>query len=562
MKEPPEFTTFIKFTRKQIMPVVTIGFKNWLKGSTNMKLSTDVAVVRITHEGITTYLSLCDFDAKSLQNLPSVCKESIPAVTADPANGITAEIAVNGANIPSISVRRLITAMHAAKYYKSIDRTMDAASMHYTNVLSNFMIEYESYLELKKGDDPKIPRINDKDSDRRIIRWAPIFMDTMCNTYGIEGPLGYVLRDDAAVPAEADDPLDANAYHGASGSLLQELIARLPHSGPIYKNNNATVYSKIEEAVRGTSVESTIKSFARTKNGRAAYLALIANHAGDTKYRSIMKKRMNLLQNIKWNGRSYPLESHVSNHRQAVDDLKECSRHITVSAPDPSQRVEYLIDSIACSDNTLQAVIGLVRANTNNMRSDFELASSTLIEVDSYTKSMKNPAGRNANLSAIDFSSGRGSTGVDLRWHPKSEFMKLSKDQRNELSTWLKTDDGQKYKKASFTKGNNNGKRKQEGNAAGGNWKKKFKKALKSDKGLKTIMSMMAKEEQSNQSLVSALSSTNLPPTPTTTIPNPPSTQIPQNPSVSSTTTAQNVSVRSTFPATNVKLQSILKQKK
>ena len=242
----------------------------------------------------------------------------------------------------------------------------------------------------------------------------------------------------------------------------------------------------------------TIKSFDCCKDGSGAYLALIANHARDTKYCSIIKKRMNLLQNIKWNGRSYPLESHVSNHRQAVDDLTECSRHITVSVPDPSQRVEYLIDSISCSDNTLQAAIGLIRANTNNMRSDFELAASTLIEVDPYRKAMKNASGRNANISAIDFSAGRGSTGVDLRWHPKSEFMKLNKDQKDELSKWLKTDEGQKHKKASLAKSNDSGKRKQDGNATGGNWKKKFKKALKSDKGLKTIMSMMAKEEQSN----------------------------------------------------------------
>lgn len=544
------------------MPVVTNAFKNWLKGSNNMRLNTDVAVVRITHEGITTYLSLCDFDQKSLQNLPSICKEDIPAVTADAANGITEEDAVTGANIPSISVRRLITAMHAAKYYRSIGRDMNTTNMHYTNVLSNFMIEYESYLELKKGDDPKVPRINDKDTDRRIICWAPIFKDTMYNTYGSRGPLGYVLRDDVAVPAEAEDPLDVNSYHGASGSLLEELIARLPHNGPIYKNDNSTVFSKIEEAVRGTSVESTIKSFARSKDGRGAYLALIANHAGETKYRSIMKKRMNLLQNIKWNGRSYPLESHVSNHRQAVDDLKECSRHITVSVPDPSQRVEYLIDSISCSDNTLQAAIGLVRANTNNMRSNFELAASALIEVDPYRKSLRNAAGRNANISAIDFSAGRGSTGVDLRWHPKSEFMKLNKDQRDELSKWLKTDDGQKHKKESLAMSNDSRKRKQEGNATGGNWKKKFKKALKSDKGLKTIMSMMAKEEQSNQSLVSALSSTALPPIPTTPIPNPASTQAATTPSAASATTAQKVSAASAFPATNVKLQSILKQKK
>ena len=66
----------------------------------------------------------------------------------------------------------------------------------------------------------------------------PFLRDTMCNTYGSKGTLGYVLRDDAAVPAEADDPLNANSYHGASGSLLEELIARLPHNGPIYKNDN------------------------------------------------------------------------------------------------------------------------------------------------------------------------------------------------------------------------------------------------------------------------------------------------------------------------------------
>ena len=85
---------------------------------------------------------------------------------------------------------------------------------------------------------------------------------------------------------------------------------------------------KIEEAVRGSSVESTIKSFARQKDGRGAYLALVSNHAGTTKYRAIMKKR-----NIKWNGRAYPLETHVSNHRNAINDLNDCFNHKNVSVP-------------------------------------------------------------------------------------------------------------------------------------------------------------------------------------------------------------------------------------
>ena len=181
-------------------------------------------------------------------------------------------------------------------------------------------------------------------------------------------------------------------------------------------------------------MESTVKAFVRKKDGRAAYVAVIANHSGDTKYRAIHKKRLNLLTTIKWNGRSYPLESHVSNYRQAVDDIKECKEHITVAVPDDAQPVEYLIDSINCSDNTLQATIGIIRANTNNSRNDFEVAASSLIEVDPYRRQQKHPT-KNANVSGASFA-GRGSSGVDLRWHHPKEFKELSSDQKDELSQW------------------------------------------------------------------------------------------------------------------------------
>ena len=203
----------------------------------------------------------------------------------------------------------------------------------------------------------------------------------------------------------------------------------------------------IEKAARNTSVESTVKAFARKKDGRGAYLAVMANHAGDTKYRAIHKRSTNLLQSIKWNGRAYALETHDSKHRQAVDDISECSNHITVVVPDESQRVEYLVDSINCSDTTLQATLGLIRANTNGMRTDFEVASSALIEVDPYRRSQKNPQGQQRggdNISAIDFNAGRGSSGVDLRWHHPKEFKALPNDQKDELVTWQKSQEGKK----------------------------------------------------------------------------------------------------------------------
>ena len=320
----------------------------------------------------------------------------------------------------------------------------------------------------------------------------------------------------------------------------------------------------IEKAARGTSVESTVKAFARRKDGRGAFQALISNHAGDTKYRAIMKKRMHLLQNIKWNGRSFPLEAHVSNHRAAIDDLRECSAHITVTVPDQSQRVEYLIDSINNNDNTLQAVIGLIRANTNNMRNDFEAAASALIEVDPFRRS--NKAGgtpRMANVSAIDFNAGRGASGVDLWWYTHKEFKKLSEDQKQELHEFMRTQEGKRVMKQSRQA---TAKRKADsdidsrnGNNNSGNWKRKMKKAMKTPSGLRSVMTLLAQEEQSNQRFVAALQAS-------TSNPDNNTTNNATNGNGSNTNNANqrqtNVGALSVaFPATSVKLQSILKNK-
>ena len=542
--------------------MVSATFKAWLKANVNMKLSSDAAVARILKEGITGWDALIDFDKKSIESLPAICKEAIPEIPEDLANGINLEPAVRGANISSISVRRLIVAVHASEYYSAISRSMTANNMHFTNVLKDFKVEWDTYQDLREQDEPDVPLVSDKDGDRKIIKWSPIFLDCLTRSYGIRGPLVYVLREDSAVPAEADDPLEINNYFGASGSLHDELIARLPHTGPIYKNDNTSVFMKIEQATRGTSVESTVKAFSRRKDGRGAYLAIVANHAGDTKYRAILKKRMNLLQNIKWNGRGYPLESHVSNHRQSVDELRECAGHITVSVPNESQRVEYLIDSISSTDSTLQAAIGLIRANTNNMRNDFECAASALIEVDPYKRSQRpGPGAKTANVSAIDFSAGRGTTGVDLRWHPRKDFKELPEDQREELVQWMKSNDGRKAMKASRKTASANKddkKRKLDNDSKDGSWKKKFKRAFQTKNGLKTIMSVLAEEEKNNTAFVAALQASfpqqtvTLPPAPSSIPAVPPTAHV-------AATTAQNV--LTALPATSMRLTSILKNR-
>ena len=164
-------------------------FRSWIKASTNMKLRSGASVLRVTHEGITLYDTLVDFDKAVINNLPRICKGSINAIAADIENNVQAEAAVPGANVSSISFQRLMVATNAARYYASIGRTMDDSSMHYGNFLSTFKIEWEAYKAIMSEDDPKVPNIVDCDGDRRIIRWATIFLDNLDAINGAKVPL-------------------------------------------------------------------------------------------------------------------------------------------------------------------------------------------------------------------------------------------------------------------------------------------------------------------------------------------------------------------------------------
>ena len=247
----------------------------------------------------------------------------------------------------------------------------------------------------------------------------------MSRMFGLQGPLSYVLRKDATVAHEVDDPLTGDDYYGVSGGLIQEMTARIPFSGSLYKTDNKTVYLHLSEAYRGTACESTVKAI--KQDGRAAFMALMSHHAGDEKYHSIAKNLVHKLNTWKCNGSSCSMERHVSTQRQCFEELLNCKVHVEVMLPGEEQRVTYLMDSIASGDGNVTATIGLIKNDLNGMRRDFEKAASALIEVDPFVRGKHKGGGRTATISSVDYSAGRGGTGVDLRWHTPQEYRALSK---------------------------------------------------------------------------------------------------------------------------------------
>ena len=61
--------------------------------------------------------------------------------------------------------------------------------MHYNNVLAGFKIDYEAYRVLKKQDASDVPLTSDKDKDKKVIKWLPLFDDAMSRTFGTKGLL-------------------------------------------------------------------------------------------------------------------------------------------------------------------------------------------------------------------------------------------------------------------------------------------------------------------------------------------------------------------------------------
>ena len=72
-------------------PASTAAFRAWLKGNTGMKLRSDAAVQCLLYEGINNFESLTHFDKRSIEQMPTICKEGIDAIDADAENGIAAE---------------------------------------------------------------------------------------------------------------------------------------------------------------------------------------------------------------------------------------------------------------------------------------------------------------------------------------------------------------------------------------------------------------------------------------------------------------------------------------
>lgn len=408
----------------------------------------NATVAALDNEGITLVDDLAEFD-----------KTTIEAIAANFRRPAAGQPLVFGAK----SQKRLTVATDLVRYYHTVGRPLTAANLQWNLVMKDFEIQWKALKGRKDEDEPDIPKIT---KTLGVMKWCEAFVDYVHRLVGARTiPLAYVIREDAVVPAVCQ-PIDPGHPHAAEyGSIEDELIARASHEHPLYKTDNASVYYKLEESTRGTAYAASIKPYQRGKNGRGAFLALKAQHAGDDKWSSELTKQDNVLHNQKWKGQgNYTLEKHCGVHRNAFVQMEAASTHVPYQLPNGYTRVGFLLDSIECSDAELQAAMASIKRDktTGGLREDFEQAVATLLPADPVAKKVAMSGNKRVNahisgtqdnensdatiyVSSLNIRSGKGpKTGVDLRYYKQKEYQRLTKEQKDELRSWRETPEGKR----------------------------------------------------------------------------------------------------------------------
>ena len=117
-------------------------------------------------------------------------------------------------------------------------------------------------------------------------------------------------------------------YKARYTSTEKQLAACLCHTGEIYNKDKESVYSLLVQHGKDSKIESIIEKFSSTRNGRAAWLAVILAHMPSTSCMDTLKTEA--LSSIKkatyqGEGRDFGMAKYYTIHSYAHDNLDKAS---------------------------------------------------------------------------------------------------------------------------------------------------------------------------------------------------------------------------------------------
>ena len=164
---------------------------------------------------------------------------------------------------------------------------------------------------------------------------------------------------------EVDKP-----YSVEHGSFEDEMVACLSHVHDLFHHDNADVYERIAQAVRGSIVAASSVAHRKGWDGRAAFMALCGQYAGKALWEKMIRDNEDFLQNRKWTGNTnITLEHHVEGHRAEYVHLTTAAENVDYQIPNQRTRVSHLVNSIEnnCDDAQVMTALANIRQNNPGM---------------------------------------------------------------------------------------------------------------------------------------------------------------------------------------------------
>ena len=247
-----------------------------------------------------------------------------PAFVAGAMPLLPATIPYVGIMVSQRAETNMQLASYTVRHHMRISRVTNVGAMNPTSIRR--LRELKIKEDARASDPPAVPKIDAKNWPKTMDAIQDYFTCVLGET---KAPLAYVIREEAAVTAEADDP-PANYT-----TPEDEMVARMPHQDnngtdlPTYLHDRSKVWQTMSEICQDDKSWIYVKPFQRSRDGRGAYLALHTHYLGANHVNNMANVAESKLSLAKYYGekRRYNFESYISTLNEQFQVLNNLRRY-------------------------------------------------------------------------------------------------------------------------------------------------------------------------------------------------------------------------------------------
>ena len=201
------------------------------------------------------------------------------------------------------------------------------------NDISRYTLNLDIWLQTVSEVEDVVKRTKIEFSTTKFTRFREKFETLVSSIIGCRGiNLDYLTREPDPLPF----PLDPIEDQSPDVNSLEFMKKNTTHQGPEYDKDNQDLFTLLRSYLTGTDGWNVISSHQRTKDGRAAYLALRAHYEGSS-FHDLIKSRANVMMSrtfyrgdtTKFNWEKF-VSIHLEAHRMFEDVGEPLSESIKI----------------------------------------------------------------------------------------------------------------------------------------------------------------------------------------------------------------------------------------